>query len=295
MRKHAVEEYEEGTRLDKLLAQLEDSISRSQWQRQITGGGVKVDGEEAKVSYRVSEGEQIEIDPPEDFRPHDLRPQDLPIDVVYEDEHVIGVDKKSSTVVHPGPGNWEGTLANALIFHYEDLPRPDDGLRPGIVHRLDKGTSGILVVARTGLAYEHISNQFKERSVDKEYLALVEGTFAEEGGLIDAPIGRDPKSPTIMTVKFGGKESQTEFFVISESDDSTLLRVKPHTGRTHQIRVHMDYIGHKIAGDERYGGRPYSRFMLHSRRITFAHPKTGEKLTLESPIPPEFAELMNGD
>ncbi|MFP3952689.1 MAG: RluA family pseudouridine synthase [Candidatus Acetothermia bacterium] len=289
--KHLVDEQEEGTRLDKLLARLDDSQSRSRWQKQIAGGGVRVNGAEVKSSYQVEEGEQIEVDPPEDFHPHGLKPQDLPLDVVYEDAHVIGIDKKISTVVHPGSGNWDGTLANALVFHYDNLPRPDDNLRPGIVHRLDKDTSGVLVIARTELAYDHISTQFKMRTVEKEYLALVGGNFTENHGLIDAPIGRDPKAPTNMTVKYGGKDSQTEFSVVSELDDSTLLRVRPHTGRTHQIRVHMDYIGHSIIGDKRYGGRPYSRFMLHSRKISLTHPVTGEKLTLESPAPDEFTEL----
>lgn len=283
-----------GMRVDKLLAVLDETVSRSKWKTAINTGQVTVNDEQVKPSYTVNPGDEIEVRKPQSLQPPRLEPEKGPLDVVYEDDQVLGINKANSTVVHPGPGNWHGTLANALAYYYDDLPSPEDELRPGIVHRLDKETSGILIVARTEMAYYDLASQFRKRRVDKDYLAVVEGGFSERRGMIDAPIGRDPKNPTRMTVKFGGKESRTEFLVVEEFEDSTLLRVKPRTGRTHQIRVHLKYIGHEIIGDMRYGGRESSRLMLHAREITFTHPKKKTELTLKSPIPTEFPEVSGG-
>jgi len=221
-----------------------------------------------------------------------LVPQDVPLNVVYEDSVLIGVNKPSPMVVHPGPGHEKGTLANALAFHYPDLPDIPDPARPGIVHRLDKDTSGVLAVARTKSAYESLKQQFKERQVEKVYLALVSGKFEEDSGLIDAPIGRSARDKTKMTVKLGGKDSRTRFRVLKEFEDRSLLEVRPLTGRTHQIRVHMDYIDHRIVGDSYYGGEPHERLMLHSRNLSVHHPETGEALTLTAPVPEEFEEFI---
>jgi len=225
---------------------------------------------------------------PKNFGSKELVPQDIPLEVVYEDDSLIAINKPNSLVVHPGPGHEKGTLANGLVYHYENLPKLPNSTRPGIVHRLDKDTSGIIVVTRTAEAYYHLKDQFKNREVDKEYLALVDGYFDEKSGLIDAPVGRSSKDKTKMRVKLGGKDSRTEFSVIKELDDSTLLKVKPVTGRTHQIRVHMNYIGHKVIGDSYYGGPPAERLMLHASKLTIKHPEEGTELTLEAPPPEEF-------
>lgn len=277
-------------RIDKLISIRFPELSRSKWQELIKIGSVTVDGSQIKPSYQVSTGERVEIRVPEDFESESLVPQDIPLDVVYEDSSLIGIDKPNSMVVHPGPGHEKDTLANGLIYLYENLPNLPDPTRPGIVHRLDKETSGILVVARTAEGFFDLKDQFKKREVDKEYLALVEGSFDERSGLIDAPVGRSNKDKTRMTVKLGGKDAKTEFWVIEEREGSTLLKVKPVTGRTHQIRVHMNYIDHKIFGDSYYGGPAAERLMLHARQITVKHPEKGTDLTLEAPVPEEFKD-----
>lgn len=283
---------EEDIRIDKLISIWFPDVSRSKWQDLIKSGNITVDGSKTKSSYRVSAGEKIEIDIPEGFNSKRLVPQDIPLDVVYEDSYLIGINKPSSLVVHPGPGHEKGTLANGLIYRYEKLPDLPDPERPGIVHRLDKGTSGIIAVARTDEIYLELKGQFKNREVEKEYLAIVNGHFDEKEGLIDAPVGRSARDKTKMKVKMGGKESRTQFSVIEEFENSTLLRIKPVTGRTHQIRVHMDYINHRILGDSYYGGPPAERLMLHARRLTIRHPVEGTELTLEAPVPDEFAEQI---
>jgi 23S rRNA pseudouridine1911/1915/1917 synthase len=283
---------EEDIRIDKLISIWFPDVSRSKWQDLIKSGNITVDGSKTKSSHRVSAGEKIEIDIPEGFNSKRLVPQDIPLDVVYEDSYLIGINKPSSLVVHPGPGHEKGTLANGLVYRYEKLPDLPDPERPGIVHRLDKGTSGIIVVARTDEIYLELKDQFKNREVEKEYLAIVDGHFDEKEGLIDAPVGRSTRDKTKMKVKMGGKESRTQFSVIEEFENSTLLRIKPVTGRTHQIRVHMDYINHRILGDSYYGGPPAERLMLHARRLTIRHPVEGTELTLEAPVPDEFAERI---
>ncbi len=287
-----VQEDEKETRIDKLLANLLPGLSRSKWQGLIDDGQVTVAGSERKPSYQVKPGELVKIDIPEDYGSRELVPQDIPLNVVYEDSALIGVNKPSPMVVHPGPGHEKGTLANALAFHYPDLPDIPDPARPGIVHRLDKDTSGVLAVARTKSAYESLKDQFKERQVEKVYLALVSGRFEEDSGMIDAPIGRSASDKTKMTVKLGGKDSRTRFRVLKEFEARSLLEVRPLTGRTHQIRVHMDYIDHRIVGDSYYGGESHDRLMLHARNLSVHHPETGEAITLSAPIPEEFEEFV---
>lgn len=291
-REYVIREEERNTRIDKLLATLIPSKSRSSWQKLIKQGNVTIEDSSIKPSYKVTPGERIDIEVPERFDSRELVPQRLPLEVVYEDSSIIGVNKPDSMVVHPGPGHQEGTLANGLIYRYPDLPRLPDPTRPGIVHRLDKNTSGILVIARTDHAFRDLKSQFKDREVGKEYFALVAGKFEENSGLVDAPVGRSSKDKTKMTVKLGGKEARTKFQVINRLSDSTLLKVKPLTGRTHQIRVHMDYIGHRILGDSYYGGPSYKRLMLHSKRLKLTHPKNRKKVTLEAPTPQEFEKFL---
>jgi len=287
-----VQEDEKETRIDKLLADLLPGLSRSKWQGLIDDGQVTVAGSERKPSYQVKPGELVKIDIPEDYGSRELVPQDIPLNVVYEDSALIGVNKPSPMVVHPGPGHDKGTLANALAFHYPDLPDIPAPERPGIVHRLDKDTSGVLVVARTKSAYDSLKRQFKERQVEKVYLALVSGKFEEDSGLIDAPIGRSASDKTKMTVKLGGKDSRTRFRVLKEFEARSLLEVRPLTGRTHQIRVHMDYIDHRIVGDSYYDGESHDRLMLHARNLSVHHPETGEAITLSAPIPEEFGDFV---
>lgn len=286
-----VRKEEEGYRLDKLLATVFPDRSRSKWQELIKSGNVRVDEEEIKPSFTVSPGEKIALRVPSDFDRTRLVPQDLQLNIVYEDSVLIGVDKPSGMVVHPGPGHEKDTLANGLVHRYDRLPKLPDPTRPGIVHRLDRDTSGVLAVARTEEAYLDLKDQFKTRKTEKVYMALVEGRFDEDGGMIDAPVGRSSRDKTKMAVKLGGKEARTEFSVIAELGDFSLLEVRPQTGRTHQIRVHMNYINHKIVGDSYYGGPEYGRLMLHSRRLTLSHPESGEKITLEAPEPKEFTEI----
>lgn len=291
-REYVVREKEKNTRIDKLLATLIPSKSRSSWQKLIKQGNVTIEDSRVKPSYKVTPGERIDIEVPERFDSRELVPQRLPLEVVYEDSSLIGVNKPDSLVVHPGPGHQDGTLANGLIYRYPDLPQLPDPTRPGIVHRLDKNTSGILIIARTDHAFRDLKGQFKDREVEKEYFALVAGQFEENHGLIDAPVGRSSKDKTKMTVKLGGKEAQTKFQVINRLSDSTLLKVKPLTGRTHQIRVHMDYIGHRILGDSYYGGPSYKRLMLHSKRLKLKHPESKKIITLEAPTPQEFEKFL---
>lgn len=291
-REFLVQEDEKRTRIDKLLASLLSGLSRSKWQELIRDGQVEVAGRVRKPSYRVKPGERVEIKIPEDYGSRELVPQDLPLDVVHEDSALIGVNKPSPMVVHPAPGHEKGTLANVLAYNYPDLPDTPDSTRPGIVHRLDKDTSGVLAVARTVSAYEGLKKQFKERGVEKVYLALVSGKFEEESGLIDAPIGRSARDKTRMTVQLGGKDSRTKFRVLDELGERSLLEARPLTGRTHQIRVHMDYIDHRIVGDSYYGSESHKRLMLHSRSLSFKHPKTDETLTLKAPIPEDFEEFV---
>lgn len=287
-----VKKDEKETRIDKLLANLLPDLSRSKWQGLIKDGQVTIAGAERKSSYRVKPGEKVEIKIPEDYGSQELAPQDLPLNVIYEDSALIGINKPRPMVVHPGPGHEKGTLANALAFHYPNLPEIPDSTRPGIVHRLDKDTSGILAVAKTVSAYKSLKSQFKEREVEKVYLALVNGKFEEESGMIDAPIDRSAKDKTKMTVKLGGKDSRTRFRVLGEFGDRSLLEVRPLTGRTHQIRVHLDYIDHRVVGDSYYGGEPHDRLMLHSRDLSVHHPETGETITLSAPIPEKFEEFV---
>jgi len=288
--KHKIVQREEaGQRVDRLVADWVDRLSRNKAQGLIEEGRVTVAGRRIKSSYRIDAGEEVKIEiPPLSEEDDRLKPQEMPLDVLYEDEYLAVIDKPTSLVVHPAPGHPDGTLVNALLNRYGSLPAPEDPIRPGIVHRLDKDTSGVILIARREKAYFDLTAQFKEREVEKEYLALVEGTFSENEGLIDAPIGRDRSDKTKRAVRLGGKEAKTRFFVESEFPTATLLKVKPLTGRTHQIRVHLKYIGHKILGDNYYGGRQCKRLMLHANEIAFRHPGSGEQVRFQAPLPPEF-------
>lgn len=286
---------EAGQRLDHFLAAKMPEHSRSRIQAWIEEGRVRVNGAVKKSSWKVRAGETIEAEP---AAPPPLRafPEEIPLEVLYEDDAVAAINKPAGLVVHAGAGRAAGTLVNALLARYGRLSEAGDPLRPGIVHRLDKGTSGVILVARTDAAHRSLAAQFASRTVEKVYLALVEGRVEKDAGRIDRPIERDPVRRTRMTARTGrGRRALTEYRVLERYDRFTLLEVRIHTGRTHQIRVHLASIGHPVAGDTVYGaaarpagleapGRPW----LHAWRIGFTSPATGQRIVVEAPVPEEL-------
>lgn len=297
-----------GLRLDSFLSSKLQDISRTRIQRAVEDGDILVNQHVVKPSYRLREGDQIEIDLPEP-PPVDLVPEAIPLNIVYEDDDLIVVDKAAGMVVHPGAGVDSGTLANALVYHFNSLSGIGGRIRPGIVHRLDKDTSGLLVVAKNDVAHERLSDQFRDRLVLKKYIALVYGRVSRERGEIEARIGRGPRNRTRMAVLTGGagRPAHTIFEVAERYKDFTLLRVRIKTGRTHQIRVHLAHIGHPVVGDVTYGGgreksirdaavkravAALNRHFLHSAELSFNHPRTGERQTFTSPLPQELSVLV---
>jgi 23S rRNA pseudouridine1911/1915/1917 synthase len=293
---HTVNAGEAGMRIDKLLAGLDGEYSRSQIQDWITEGRVSVNGKAVKANYRVQEGDRIEWTVPE---PEilDVRPEPMDLDIYYEDQDVIVVNKPRGMVVHPSPGHLNGTLVNGLLAHCRDLSGINGVLRPGIVHRIDKDTSGLLMAAKNDFSHEHLARQLENKTVLRKYKAIVHGVIPHDYGTIDAPIGRDPKDRQSMAVVDSGKPAVTHFRVIERFDKYTLVECELETGRTHQIRVHMKYIGHPVAGDPKYGPKrtlPIDGQALHAGVLGFAHPRTGEFLTFEAPLPEDFERLLNG-
>lgn len=290
-----VAEADAGQRLDHFLAARMAQFSRARIQAWIEEGRVRVNGAAKKASWKVRAGERIEVEP---AGPPPLRafPEEIPLEILYEDEAVAAINKPAGLVVHAGAGRAAGTLVNALLHRYGELSEGGDALRPGIVHRLDKGTSGVILVARTDAAHRSLAQQFASRTVEKVYLALVEGRVAPEEGVIDQPIERDPVRRTRMTARTGrGRAALTEYRVLQHLERFTLLEVRIRTGRTHQIRVHLASIGHPVAGDTLYGAaarpaglEPPGRPWLHAWRIGFTSPATGERLLVEAPVPEEL-------
>src|SRR5215213_1780766 len=295
-----------GTRLDAYLASQIEGWSRARLQRLIENEDVLVKGKVAKPSYKLREGDEIEVElvaPATEV----FTPENIPLDIVYEDETLVVVNKPAGLVVHPAAGTPSGTLANALAYHFQQLPGGGTGLRPGIVHRLDRDTSGLLVVAKTEAALEHLSDQFRERTVIKSYVALVHGRVLTDSGRIDQPLARDPSNRTRMAVVRGGRNALTLYRVRRTFARFTLLDVELKTGRTHQIRVHLAWLKHPVVGDETYGGgrdntiqdprlrarvRNLNRHFLHAEKLGFTHPATGEFVKFESPLPAELSELL---
>lgn len=303
-----VEPDQAGLRLDSFLASHLKDISRTRVQHAIQDGDILINQLVSKPSYRLRDGDQIEIDLPEP-PPVELIPEAIPLSIIYEDDDLIVVDKPAGMVVHPGAGIESGTLANALVYHFNSLSKVAGSIRPGIVHRLDKDTSGLLVVAKNDLAHQRLSDQFREREVFKMYIALVYGRVSKERGEIEARIGRGTHNRTRMAVLKGGagRPAHTIYEVAQRYQDFTLLRVQIKTGRTHQIRVHLAHIGHPVAGDASYAsGRNNSipnvvikravqslgRQFLHSTELAFNHPRSGERHEFNSPLPPELAALL---
>jgi len=281
-----------GKRLDHYLQEQLADYSRARLQSWIKDGRVAVNGSAAKASLVLKGGERIEVNPA-DLAPLQATAEDLPIEILYEDDAVIAVNKPAGLIVHAGAGAHSGTLVNRLVHHFESLSQVGGDLRPGIVHRLDRGTSGVMLVARTDAAHRALAAQFANRTTEKTYMALVQGILHSDSGRIAKPITRDPVHRTRMTAKLGhGREALTDYRVLRRLEDSTLLELRIGTGRTHQIRAHMASVGHPVVGDKAYGARAAERIFLHAWRITFMSPASGERVTVEAPLPPEFKSLQ---
>ena len=284
-----------GKRLDVFLHERLPEYSRSRLQDWIKAGRVLVGDVAAKASYVLRGDESMDVQPAQ-LPPLKATPEDLPLEILYADEAVIAVNKPAGVVVHAGAGIHSGTLVNRLLHHFQSLSSVGGDLRPGIVHRLDRYTSGVLLIARTDRAHQALAEQFASRKVEKIYVALAHGAFAKDHGQINSRIERDPVRRTRMTTRTGkGRTAHTEYEVLRRAPGFTLLRVRIGTGRTHQIRVHLASIGHPIAGDPLYGAPakvegmpPLGRYFLHARQISFDSPATGERVTVDAPLPAEL-------
>lgn len=286
-----------GERLDKAIATLEPQWSRVRVQEWISSSRVWVEGRLKKESYRVKPGENVEIDIPEVVE-SDILPENIALDIIYEDRDVLVVNKPRGMVVHPAPGHTSGTLVNALLHHCKhDLSGIGGVARPGIVHRIDKDTSGLLMVAKNDFTHHSLAEQLKEHSITRVYLAVVHGVIPHERGLIDAPIGRDPRERKRMAVEHrNGKPAITHFTVQERFAKATLIECKLETGRTHQIRVHMKSIGYPLIGDLLYGPAKdkygFGGQALHAQKLGFTHPRTGERIELQADAPKAFDQLL---
>jgi 23S rRNA pseudouridine1911/1915/1917 synthase len=290
-----------GARLDRYVAEALDDLSRTTVQRLIEEGNITVNGNRVSPSHRLRAGDGIavHIPPPE---PVQLQPEAIPLDVLYEDADLLVINKPAGLVVHPGAGHRSGTLVNAVLAHAPDLTGVGGEVRPGIVHRLDKDTSGVLVMAKHDRALQELQRQFKRRSVEKRYHALVLGDLSQDEGLIEAPIARDRRRRQQMAVQTGGKEARTRWHVLGRFRDATgqrytLLDVELLTGRTHQIRVHLAWMGYPLAGDRVYApahaAHTAPRQFLHARELFLDHPTTAERLHFVAPLPPELQQVLD--
>ena len=285
---------ESGQRLDKYLVGEMTDLSRSRIKELVQAGEVLVNGKKSKVSYKVQKGDLIQVTVLP-LEPLKLEAENIPLDIVYEDEDIIVVNKPQGMVVHPAAGHPSHTLVNALLYHTRDLADSPEGFRPGIVHRIDKDTSGLLMVAKNAAARESLEKQLAAKSNKRQYLAIVHGNFAEEEGTIDAPIGRNPKDRKQMAVVEKGKSAVTHFKVLEQYQGYSLVECQLETGRTHQIRVHMAYIGHPLAGDPLYGPRktlPGHGQFLHAKTLGFEQPSTGEWLEFSVQLPDIFQQTV---
>lgn len=281
-------------RLDKVLSSLDPKTSRSQLKNLISEGHVLVNNQTVKPKYQVKQGDQISVEKPAP-EPLELVPENIPLDIVYEDDDVIVVNKPQGMVVHPAPGHPNHTLVNALLYH-SPLSTINGTFRPGIVHRIDKDTSGLLMVAKTDLAHRCLAEQLQNKTNQREYLALVYGVIHEDKGIIDAPIGRNPQDRKKQAVIKNGRHAVTHFQVLKRYNNFTFVKCVLETGRTHQIRVHMKYIGHPLVGDPLYGPRKVigsKGQFLHAALLGFKHPRTGKDLIFNAPLPDNFQKMLD--
>ncbi|MGF9965594.1 RluA family pseudouridine synthase [Bacillus rhizoplanae] len=290
-----VTEEKKNERIDKFVAGVNNEWSRSQVQQWIKDGVVIVNGKDIKGNYKVKTNDEITVTIPEP-ESLDILPEDMNLDIYYEDSDVLVVNKPRGMVVHPAPGHTSGTLVNGLMYHCKDLSGINGVMRPGIVHRIDKDTSGLLMVAKNDMAHEALVNQLVAKTVTRRYQAIVHGVIPHDKGTIDAPIGRDKQDRQSMTVEGNGKHAVTHFRVLERFNNFTHVECQLETGRTHQIRVHMKYIGYPLAGDPKYG--PKKTFdingqALHAGILGFVHPRTGEYLEFEAPTPQIFTDLLD--
>lgn len=298
MKEYKIEKDLEGIRIDKAISEKDNNISRAMVQKMLEDGKILVNGKVPKSSYKLSIDDVVQI---EDIMPKevDIKPdENIPLDIVYEDNDILVINKQKGLVVHPGNGNPDGTLVNAIMNICKDSLSGIGGeIRPGIVHRLDKDTSGVIIIAKNDKAHINLSNQIKNREVKKMYIALVRGVIKENEATINMPIGRSTKDRKKMAVSKNGKEAVTHFKVIERFDNYTLLEIKIDTGRTHQIRVHLSEIGYPVIGDYVYsnGKNPFGIVgqMLHAKSIEFKHPVTNELMKIEAPIPKYFEKIIN--
>lgn len=292
----AVSEEQTSERLDKFLSTTEPEWSRTQVQQWVKDGLIEVNGKQVKANYKVQAGDQIKVEIP-DPEALDVEAEPMDLDIYYEDADVLVVNKPRGMVVHPAPGHVSGTLVNGLMAHCKDLSGINGVMRPGIVHRIDKDTSGLLMVAKNDMAHESLVNQLVAKTVTRKYTAVVHGIIQHDTGTIDAPIGRDKKDRQSMTVtKENAKQAVTHFDVIERFKDFTVVECRLETGRTHQIRVHMKYIGYPLAGDPKYGPRKTVNFngqLLHAGVLGFDHPRTGEYIEFTAPIPADMQAFID--
>ena len=285
---------EAGIRLDIFVSRKQPQLSRTFAQKLITEGYISVNGSAAKPGLKLETGDvvSITVPPPE---PSHLEAEDIPLNIIYEDDDLLVIDKAAGLIVHPAPGNPKHTLANAVLAHFPDLPGSADSLRPGIVHRLDKDTSGLIIVAKNRRALNKLADQFKAHSVLKVYLVLVKGKLSPQNGFIEAPIGRDPRNRQRMAVVDKGRDARTEYKVIKYVGNCSLLEVRLETGRTHQIRVHLAAIGYPVVGDATYGVKSafISRQFVHSHRLGFKLPSSGKYKEFTSELPPDLEQALS--
>ncbi|MDE5413038.1 RluA family pseudouridine synthase [Alkalihalobacterium chitinilyticum] len=289
-----INEEQVSERIDKLMTTFNPEWSRTQVQQWIKDGNVTVNGDTVKTNYKVQLNDRLELEIPE---PEllEVEPEPINLDIVYEDEDVIVVNKPRGMVVHPAPGHYSGTLVNGLMYHCKDLSGINGVIRPGIVHRIDKDTSGLLMVAKNDVAHESLVEQLKAKTTKRIYKAIAHGVIAHDVGTIEAPIGRDKKDRQSMAVTEEGRDAVTHFTVLERFENFTYVQCELETGRTHQIRVHMKYIGFPLAGDPKYGPKKTLDIdgqALHASVLGFVHPRTKEELVFEAPLPQEIVKLL---
>jgi len=288
---------EKKLRIDKCIAlRLGEDYSRTYVKYLLDNGLAKVNDNDVKPSYHVVEGDTVSVDLVQEEREQSAEPENIPLDILYEDEAIIVINKPVGLVVHPGAGNKDGTMVNALLFHCGTLPHSDDELKPGIVHRLDKDTSGVIIVAKNDKALRSLSKQFRDRTVKKEYITIVKGRIELDNCLVDQPLARHEGDRRKMCVDAErGKEARSIYHTLRRFKKFTFLRIITETGRTHQIRVHMQFIGHSIIGDLRYGGPPFGmdRQALHAAKLEITHPVTRERMCFTAPMPDDIKRVLD--